>query len=167
MDDDSAASKLGTHGGRRVRGQQVDNISKKTGGGTSRQYLVSRLERAGRTDLLDGIAQGQISVFAAAAEAGIVRRRKTVADGDHNATRRREFAMAAVLERAPPTPYVCAEVPCFGCRHLNTNAALREIADGYLARQRGEPSRGPSSGGLLPASCCRRQRVASIDALIG
>jgi hypothetical protein len=73
--------------------------------------------------------------------------------------------MADVLDRAPPAASVCDELPCFSCRQLCAWRALKEIADTYLRARRGEPSRA-AMGGVLPMACCRRQRVASVDAMI-
>src|SRR2546429_2995329 len=63
------------------------------GGGTSREYLLDRLERAGRTDLLDGIARGQITVLMAAEAAGFYRRPIPTGRGSPNGTKRRRFAL--------------------------------------------------------------------------
>jgi hypothetical protein len=67
------------------------------GGGTSRQYLVDRLQKAERFDLLEGVASGRISVLAAAEAAGFVRRRPVTGRGSPNAAKRRRFQLQALL----------------------------------------------------------------------
>jgi hypothetical protein len=61
--------------------------------GTSRAYLLDRLERAGEVELLAAVEDGAISVFAAAVEAGIVRRPVPSGQGSTNEAKRREFAI--------------------------------------------------------------------------
>ena len=68
-------------------------------GGNSIEYLSDRLRRAGRQDLLDGVARGEFSTFAAAEAAGIVRRRPTLGTGSENQSRARYWAIRKV-ERA-------------------------------------------------------------------
>jgi hypothetical protein len=153
-----------------VHAGEFDNINKRTGGGTGREYLIERLRRAGRTDLLDGIAQRQISAYAAAVQAGIVRRRRTaVADGDHNLTRRRQHEMQTVLERSAAGTFACAELPCLSCNHPDAWRALKEVANTYVASRKGELPSCRSPMGVLPPSCCRRTmlRPPPIEALIG
>jgi len=67
------------------------------GGGTSRAYLLDRLQKAGRFDLLEGIARGRISVLTAAEAAGFVRRRPATGRGSPNAAKRRRFQLQALL----------------------------------------------------------------------
>jgi hypothetical protein len=61
------------------------------GNGTSIEYLTDRLQRAGRFDLLEAVADRRISTFFAAEIAGIVKRRPTLGLRDH-AEKRRLFA---------------------------------------------------------------------------
>src|SRR5262245_55662816 len=73
-----------------VREGQVDNINKRAKGGTSAEDLSQRVERGGHHRLLEAVREGRISTFAAAVEAGIVRRRKTaIVDGDEPNVKRR------------------------------------------------------------------------------
>jgi hypothetical protein len=163
MSENSRSSTLDPHSDQGVREGEVDNINKRTRGGTSVENLCQRLERGGHHALLEGVRSRRISAYAAAVDAGIVKRRKTsVVDGNHNLTRRREHAMSEVLGRAT---YVCGELPCFSCRHLNATAALREIANVYLEAKKGAPSRASLSG-VLPASCCQRQKKPVVEAPI-
>ena len=67
------------------------------GGGTSRAYLLDRLQKAERFDLLEGVARGRISVLTAAEAAGFVRRRPTTGRGSPNAAKRRRFELQALL----------------------------------------------------------------------
>ena len=69
-------------------------------GGTSVSYLLGRLEKAGRTDLLDGIARGRISVYAAGIEAGFLRRKPTLGTGSPNAAKRRRVELQRIAREA-------------------------------------------------------------------
>jgi hypothetical protein len=62
--------------------------------GTSRAYLLDRLERAGEVELLAAVEAGTLSAFAAAVEAGIVRRPVPNGRGSTNEAKRRAFAIA-------------------------------------------------------------------------
>src|SRR5262245_26007122 len=57
--------------------------------GTSRDYLIDRLRRAGRTDFLDAIERGEISAHTAAIEMGWIKRASTVVTITPQARRRR------------------------------------------------------------------------------
>jgi hypothetical protein len=74
------------------------------GGGSSRAYLLDRLTRAGRTDLLDGIAQGKISVLLAAESAGFYKRPIPTGRGSPNVTKRKRFALQRLLREAARGP---------------------------------------------------------------
>jgi hypothetical protein len=163
MDSDPAPSKLGKHGGKRLRGEQACNTRLVYG---TVAYWLERLAREGRHDLIAGIKSRQISAHSAAIEIGWLRRRPTISDGDHNVSRRREYAMTQVLDRAPAARLACPELPCLSCQHLNAWRALKELAETYVRARRGEPLR-VSLNGTLPLACCQRQRVASVEALIG
>jgi hypothetical protein len=62
--------------------------------GTNRAYLLYRLERAGEVELLAAVEAGELSAFAAAVEAGIVRRPAALGTGTTNHAKRRAFAIA-------------------------------------------------------------------------
>jgi hypothetical protein len=62
--------------------------------GTGRAYLLDRLERGGHVELLAAVEDGTLSAFAAAVEAGIVRRPRPLGTGSENARKRRECAIA-------------------------------------------------------------------------
>lgn len=70
-------------------------------GGTSREYLVGRLQKAERFDLLQGVVDGLISVHAAAIEAGFLQRRPTLGTGSSNMAKARNWALAKVTGRSP------------------------------------------------------------------
>jgi hypothetical protein len=68
-------------------------------GGTSVTYLTDRLRRAERFDLLDLVARGRISTYAAAEAAGFLKRRPTPGGGSPNAAKRRRFELQALLRK--------------------------------------------------------------------
>jgi hypothetical protein len=70
------------------------------GGGSSRAYLLDRLERMGRRDLLDGVARGQITVLMAAEAAGFYRRPTPTGRGSPNVAKRKRFALQRLLREA-------------------------------------------------------------------
>jgi hypothetical protein len=70
------------------------------GGGTSKAYLLDRLERMGRRDLLDGVAQGKISALMAAEAAGIYVRPTPTGRGSPNVSKRKRFALQRLLREA-------------------------------------------------------------------
>jgi ElaB/YqjD/DUF883 family membrane-anchored ribosome-binding protein len=70
---------MGTHGGDRrseTAKDQVDIINLKTQGGTSRAYILARLDRDGHAELAAKVRAGKLSANAAAIEAGF-RKHKT------------------------------------------------------------------------------------------
>jgi len=67
------------------------------GNGTSVEYLTGRLQRAGRTDLLEAIADKRISTYFAAEIAGIIRRKPTQGRSNH-AAKRRLFAAGPLIK---------------------------------------------------------------------
>jgi hypothetical protein len=77
-----------------------------------------------------------------------------------------------VLGRAPSATY--DELPCFRCAHQQAQQAIAEIAKGYLAAKRGEPSRAAMNA-VLPqllspeaacdrdAGCVKRRSPRALD----
>jgi hypothetical protein len=63
--------------------------------GTSRGYLLKKLKRAGKDDLLRVVSDGRISAFAAAEAAGLRRRFQVLGTGHSVMRQRREFALRA------------------------------------------------------------------------
>jgi hypothetical protein len=112
MDNEPSPFKLGHPGGRRVKGQkQADNVSLKYG--NSRAYLEARLCRDAaegvRTAaaLLQGVHNGTISIYAAAAEMNYTRRREPNGRGSENMAKARDWRLHRLLnprpqEKAPP-----------------------------------------------------------------
>jgi hypothetical protein len=160
-------------------------------GGTSREYLISRLRKEGHFTLLAAVERGDLSAFAAAEECGFVTRRPTLGTGSENATRRRLFALRAALRDvdaqqqddvlAPAeearredsaavttVPGGLGDLPCLYCSHPQAQLARREIADVFLENQLGNGNRRPAPNGVLPRGCCRRNVVTmTAAALIG
>jgi hypothetical protein len=87
---------LGRHGGPRTKGQRGDK-SPWQSRGNSRDYLVARLRRDGREDLIRAIETLKISAFAAAVVAGYRRRAPTLSAGDHNKSRRLAIDVRALI----------------------------------------------------------------------
>ena len=74
--------------------------------GTSRAYLIERLRREGRADLVAAIESGQVSAYAVAIELGWVTRHPTLGTGSTNQAKRREHELNNVMREpsAPETP---------------------------------------------------------------
>src|SRR5262249_44093296 len=68
---------------------------------TSVAYLRKRLADVGRQDLLDAAEAGLISTFAAAEEAGLVRRRGGLGTGSPNATKRGAWGISRKTQGTP------------------------------------------------------------------
>jgi hypothetical protein len=96
MSDVSDQTRLGSHGGKRTPGQQGDNVTLRSRG-NSRDYLIARLRRDGRDDLVEAIEARKISAFAAAVVAGYRRRAPTLSAGDHNKSRKLAFDIRALI----------------------------------------------------------------------
>jgi hypothetical protein len=71
---------------------------------TSVAYLRKRLADIGRDDLLSAAEAGLISTFAAAEEAGLVRRKEVLGTGSPNAAKRRAWALMRVTGKSPLRP---------------------------------------------------------------
>jgi len=69
---------------------------------TSVAYLRKRLNDIGRHDLLAAAEAGQISFFAAADEAQVIRRTRVLGTGSGNQARKRAWAVARATGQAPP-----------------------------------------------------------------
>jgi len=61
--------------------------------GTSRDYLLDRLRRAGRSDLVEAVEAGLVSAYAVAVEMGWMRRPAALGTG----SMRRQFRLDALL----------------------------------------------------------------------
>ena len=73
-------------------------------GGTSIQYIRSRLERAGEWDLLRAIDERQVSAYAAGEAAGLFQRPRTLGTGSTTRTKRRIWAMLRAVGEVDPMP---------------------------------------------------------------
>jgi hypothetical protein len=65
--------------------------------GTGREYLLARLAREGHVDWLAAIAAGRLTPYAAACELGWIRRRATIAGEGSHQSKRRRFAIRALI----------------------------------------------------------------------
>jgi len=164
MSENPRSSTLDPDRDQRERAEGIDNISGRRSGGTSVEYLCDRLERSGHHALLEGVRSRRISAYAAAVEAGFVRRRKTIAGDDCNQARRRAHEMAAVLGPTRANSFACAELPCLSCNHPDAWRALKEVADVYLQSQKGEPLRRSLTGVSFLVSCSCRLQIQSRNA---
>src|SRR5262245_6930203 len=158
-------------------------------GGTSREYLLSRLRKNGHFALVAAVERGDLSAFQAAEHCGYVTRRPIAGTGSENAAKRRAFALHRALrdveaqqegdETLAPANgkhrtsdrFAVAggagDLPCLYCSNPQAQLARREIADVYLEAQMGGYRR-PAPNGVLPRGCCRRNTATlTAAALIG
>jgi hypothetical protein len=159
-------------------------------GGTSREYLLSRLRKYGHFALVAAVERGDLSAFQAAEHCGYVTRRPIAGGGSENAAKRRAFALHRALRDieaqqegdealAPATEPRrtsdrmavaggIGDLPCLYCSNPQAQLARREIADVFLENQLGNGNRRPAPNGVLPRACCRRNvTVMTAAALIG
>jgi hypothetical protein len=72
---------------------------------TSVEYLRKRLAAIGRYDLLEACERGEVSTFACAEEAGLIKRREVTGRGSENQAKKRDWALMRITRRtSPPTP---------------------------------------------------------------
>ena len=158
-------------------------------GGTSREYLLSRLRKNGHFALVAAVQRGDLSAFQAAEHCGYVTRRPIAGGGSENAAKRRAYALHRALRDveaqqegdealAPATepprtsdrmavPGGIGDLPCLYCSRAEAQLARREIADVFLEAQMGGTRR-PAPNGVLPRACCRRNlTTVTAQALIG
>jgi len=105
MDSELAPFKLSHPGGRRTKGQKQTDVSLKYG--NSRAYLEARLTRDAEEGvrtaaaLLQGVHNGTISIYAAAAEMNYTRRREPNGRGSQNMARTRDWRLHRLLNPRP------------------------------------------------------------------
>jgi len=99
-DDLGHIAQLGTHGGPRKKGEQGDDVTLRHRG-NSQAYLIARLRRDGRLDLLAGVLEGKISAYAAGCEMNYCRRPEPNGRGSENAARARDWALHKLLNPRP------------------------------------------------------------------
>jgi hypothetical protein len=92
--------RLGQHGGPRRKGQQASNKIKH---GSSREYILARLQRDRRFDLYAGVLEHKISAFAAGVEMNYFKRaeRHGTGLGHGNQERARDWALHRLLNPRP------------------------------------------------------------------
>src|SRR5262249_55844682 len=71
---------------------------------TSKSYLVKRLHDIGRHDLLAAVAAGELSTYAAAEAAGLIKRPAVSGRGSQNQQKTRYWAVLRATGEAPPLP---------------------------------------------------------------
>jgi hypothetical protein len=64
--------------------------------GTSIAYILQRLEREDRSDLIDAIVTRKVSAFAVAVHLGWVQRPATLRDRESHQAKRRRYALARI-----------------------------------------------------------------------
>src|SRR5262249_8504038 len=99
--------------------------------GNSREYLLSRLQRGGFTELLGAVDAGELTVYGVATAAGLVTRPTPSGRGSPNARKKRDWAVlkayrksaradAALVPETPhngcsaPSPTACWACPAYG-----------------------------------------------------
>ena len=78
---------------------------------TSVAYLRKRLADIGRNDLLEAAEAGLVSYFAAAEEAGLVRRKEVLGTGSPNQAKKRLWALSKITRGARPLPKLEPDEP--------------------------------------------------------
>lgn len=102
MPDDFDLTPLGKHGGPRPgagrpRKGEVRVKKQNHRVGSSYGYILARLARDGRRDLLEGIRSRKISAYAAGVEAGYCKRPEPRGTGSENQARARDLALHKLL----------------------------------------------------------------------
>src|SRR5262249_42937761 len=64
--------------------------------GLRRDYILARLERDGRKDLVEAIRKGRVSAYTVAVELGWTKRPEPLGTGSPNVTRRRQHQLRAL-----------------------------------------------------------------------
>jgi hypothetical protein len=90
MPDDLGQPKLGKHGGPRTKGQRSAVVMPSGG---RRDYILARLERDGRHDLVEAIREGHVSALTVAVELGWTKRPEPLGTGSNNAAKRRRHQL--------------------------------------------------------------------------
>jgi hypothetical protein len=93
MSDDLGRPPLGKSGGPRTKGQRSADTRPT---GLRRDYILARLERDGRKDLVEAIRKGHVSAYTVAVELGWTKRPEPLGTGSLNVTRRRQHQLRAL-----------------------------------------------------------------------
>jgi hypothetical protein len=92
--------RLGRHGGPRVKGQRASSGSL-VKHGSGRDYILARLRRENRFDLIAAIESRKASAFAIAVELKWMSRPKILGTGSSNQARSRAYALHRVFDGPP------------------------------------------------------------------
>jgi hypothetical protein len=98
MPDDLGQPKLGPHGGPRARGQRNPETMPT---GVRRDYILRRLERDGRHDLVEAIREGRVSAYTIACELGWTKRAEPIS-ARTNAAKRRQHQLRVIAGELGP-----------------------------------------------------------------
>jgi hypothetical protein len=112
-------------------------------GGTSREYLLRRLEQAGEFDLVQAVHNRVVSAHAAAIHAGILRPRPTLGMQE-NVGKAIAWQLARISRGRPPLPAEVSQEPPL------SEALARHLAEAYV--------RGDADVQQLPKRRSRRRR---------
>jgi hypothetical protein len=158
---------------------------------TSRNVLLRKLRQRGHSVLAEAAERGDVSAYAAACYAGIVREKEPSGKGSPNVSKLNAWRIHQLLRgvddpdgaakplaldaEAPKkadlptlTPGGYGSLPCMSCSSPSAVLARQEIADVWTANQMGDGSRRPNPFGSLPRACCRRTAITMTAAsLIG
>jgi hypothetical protein len=107
---------------------------------TSVAYLKKRLADIGRHDLLQAAEAGLVSHFAAAEEAGLIRRKEVLGTGSPNQTKKRLWALSRIARQAPPLPPKPEPDPEFSpsLAHPKFSQETRDIIERLVAAGRAD-----------------------------
>ena len=141
--------------------------------GNSREYLYERLVRGGFHELLRAVDAGTLTVYAAAADAGLVRRPEPLGTGSPNARKRIDWAVhqayrsarangAAEVE-AGDDPAPRSITPRSSTMPIDLAAAIAEVEEMH-----GEPGRAhpPAHTRVHPFARIQRQARRADDARV-
>jgi hypothetical protein len=131
-------------------------------GGNSIEYLTKRLQQGGHLDLLAAVERCELSTYAAAEAAGIVKRRPVTGGGSENQARRRNWAVLRATGKAPalePRPEPKPTPPKFSPATRDVIAKLVEDGRTDLVLAVMERRISPSAASRLAAGTRRRPAV--------
>jgi hypothetical protein len=86
---------LARHGGKRAKGRETVRQY-----GTSKSYIVARLQREGLTHFVAAIQSGRVTAFAVATSLGWAKRRRTLGSSPNQAKLRRNQLARLMREKS-------------------------------------------------------------------